>query len=87
MATLKLTPSEYLQRNFAITTSGMDDEAALRFCLERLGEDRILFAVDYPYEDSAAATQFLRTVSIPESARAKISHANAERWFKLPLAA
>jgi 5-carboxyvanillate decarboxylase len=84
METLELTPSEYLQRNFAITTSGMDDEAALRFCLERLGEDNILFAIDYPYEDSAAATQFLRSAAIPESARVKIAHANAERWFSLP---
>lgn len=86
LPTLELTPSEYLQRNFAITTSGMDDEAALRFCLERLGEDSILFAIDYPYEDSDAATQFLRSASIPESARAKISHTNAERWFTLPSA-
>jgi 5-carboxyvanillate decarboxylase len=84
MPALELTPTEYLRRNFAITTSGMDDEAALRFCLERLGQDSILFAIDYPYEDSAAATRFLRSASIPESARAKISHINAERWFKIP---
>lgn len=87
MATLELTPSEYLQRNFAVTTSGMDDDAALRFCLERLGEDSILFAIDYPYEESARATEFLRAAPIPESARTKISHVNAERWFKLPPAA
>jgi 5-carboxyvanillate decarboxylase len=83
MVKLELAPSEYLLRNFTVTTSGMDDHAALAFCLERLGEDNIMFAIDYPYEDSASATKFLRTADLSESQRAKISHANAERLFKI----
>jgi 5-carboxyvanillate decarboxylase len=83
MGKLELTPSEYLLRNFTVTTSGMDDHEALAFCLQRLGEDNIMFAIDYPYEDSAAATEFLRTADLTDSQRAKISHANAERVFGL----
>jgi len=81
MGKLELTPSEYMRRNFMLTTSGMDDKGALAFCLERLGEDNVMFAIDYPYEDSSAATEFLRTADLTDSQRAKISHANAERVF------
>lgn len=82
MVNLELTPSEYLLRNFAVTTSGMDDAEALAFVLGRVGEDNVLFAVDYPYEDSNAATRFLRDAELTDSQRAKISHGNAERLFR-----
>lgn len=59
MVKLELTPSEYLVRNFTVITSGMADHSALAFCLERLGEDSIMFAIDYPYEDGTTATEFL----------------------------
>jgi len=84
MVKLELTPSEYLRRNFAVTTSGMDDPQALAFCLDRLGEDNIMFAIDFPYEDSGAATAFLRDARLTEPQRAKISHRNAERLFRVP---
>jgi predicted TIM-barrel fold metal-dependent hydrolase len=84
MVKLELTPSEYLLRNFTVTTSGMDDHGALAFCLDRLGEDGIMFAIDYPYEESTAATEFLRAADLTDSQRSKISHGNAERLFKLP---
>jgi predicted TIM-barrel fold metal-dependent hydrolase len=82
MVELELTPSEYLLRNFAVTTSGMDDPEALAFVLGRVGEDNVLFAIDYPYEDSDAATEFLRAADLTESQRTKIAHANAERLFR-----
>jgi hypothetical protein len=52
---LSLTPSEYVKRNFAITTSGMNWAPVLRFCIEAVGADNIMFAIDYlrrgPAED------------------------------------
>ena len=57
MVKLQRKPTDYLRDNIAVTTSGMDDPAALAFCIERLGADRIMFAIDYPYEDSATATR------------------------------
>jgi 5-carboxyvanillate decarboxylase len=83
MVGLELTPSEYLLRNFAVTTSGMEDPAAFAFCLERVGEDNVMFAIDYPYEDSTIATEFLHAADLDQSQRAKISHGNAERLFGL----
>ncbi|MDW6064618.1 amidohydrolase family protein [Streptomyces sp. FXJ1.4098] len=83
MRTLEHTPSEYFQRNFVITTSGIDDPHALEFALGAVGDDNIMFAVDSPYEDTAAAVKFLKTAPITDSQRADISHGTAERVFGL----
>ncbi|HVV94952.1 MAG TPA: amidohydrolase family protein [Hyphomicrobiales bacterium] len=84
---LKLKPSEYLQRNISITTSGMNFHAGIKFCIEVLGADRILFAVDYPYDDSAFAVAQMDGAPIGAADRAKIYHQNAERVFRLPAGA
>jgi 5-carboxyvanillate decarboxylase len=55
---------------------------ALRLSLEVLGEDRIMFAADYPYESVEEGVRFLDTVEISEAQRAKIYSGNAERIFK-----
>ena len=78
---LQALPSEYFARNFWITTSGMMTAQPLSFCLEMLGTDRVLFAIDYPYEQSADAVDFIRTVPLDEATRHKVCHENAERLF------
>jgi 5-carboxyvanillate decarboxylase len=80
---LKLTPSEYFLRNFYITTSGMNWDPTLKFCIEVLGADRIMWAIDYPYQDHPDAVDFLDNAKIPEKDKQKIYHENAERVFKL----
>jgi 5-carboxyvanillate decarboxylase len=80
---LKLTPSEYFKRNFYITTSGMNWEPTLKFCIEAVGADRIMWAIDYPYQDHPDAVDFLDAARIPEKDKQKIYHENAERIFKL----
>jgi 5-carboxyvanillate decarboxylase len=84
MPKLELKPSEYFHRNFAITVSGMYDQDVLDFCLRKLPAENVLFAIDYPYEDSATATHFLRQASLGEQQRTLISHRNAERLFRIP---
>lgn len=46
--------------------------------------ERILFSVDYPFEDSAAGTRWLENVALCSADRAKILHGNAERLLKHP---
>lgn len=81
MPRLSLTPSEYFRRNFVITTSGIDDPDVLGLALRAVGEDRIMFAIDYPYEDSAAAMAFLREAPLTDGQRTAIGHRTAERVF------
>ncbi|MEU7045049.1 amidohydrolase family protein [Streptomyces varsoviensis] len=83
MPTLELTPSEYFRRNFAVTTSGIDDPDVLGLVLRAVGEDNIMFAIDTPYEDPADAVAFLREAPLTEPQRAAISHRTAERVFAL----
>jgi 5-carboxyvanillate decarboxylase len=78
---LELKPSEYIKRNFAITTSGMNWEPALRFCIEAVGADNIMFAIDYPYQQTDEAVGFLDLASIAPDDKKKIFYQNAERIF------
>src|SRR5919107_316368 len=57
--TNQLKPSEYFQRNFAITTSGVEDPLALRYCIDKIGADHIMWAIDYPYQPTGPAVAFI----------------------------
>ncbi len=80
---LKLSPSEYFKRNFYITTSGMNWEPTLKYCIEVMGADRIMWAVDYPYQDHPDAVEFMDAAGISEKDKQKIYHENAERVFRI----
>jgi 5-carboxyvanillate decarboxylase len=78
-----LKPSEYFQRNIMITTSGVEDPLALRFCIDKIGADRIMWAIDYPFQPTAPAVKFIETAPLSDAERAKIAYSNAERVFKI----
>jgi 5-carboxyvanillate decarboxylase len=79
----QLKPSEYFQRNILITTSGVEDPLALQFCIDKIGVDRIMWAIDYPFQPTAPAVAFIETAPISDEHRQKIAYSNAERVFKL----
>lgn len=79
----KLKPSEYFRRNFAITTSGVEDPLALRFCIDKLGIESIMWAIDYPFQPTAPAVAFLENATLSEQERKLIAHGNAEQIFKI----
>lgn len=79
----KRRPSEYLKDNFFISTSAMFWEPPLLCCIQALGADRILFAVDYPLESNDAATEFIETASIPDTDKRQICYLNAEKLLAL----
>jgi 2,3-dihydroxybenzoate decarboxylase/5-carboxyvanillate decarboxylase len=80
----ELTMAEYFQRNFVITTSGVEDPLALEYSIKKLGADNVLWAIDYPYQPSAPAVKFMDTAPVAEGDRAKLYHRNAERIFHIP---
>jgi 5-carboxyvanillate decarboxylase len=79
----KLKPSEYFKRNFSITTSGVEDPLALRFCIDKLGIDSIMWAIDYPFQPTAPAVAFIDSAPLTDQEREKVAHANAERIFRI----
>jgi 5-carboxyvanillate decarboxylase len=81
-----LKPSEIMKRNFMITTSGVEHDPALRYSIEVLGADRIMWAIDYPYQPMPPAVAFMDEARISAADRAAIYHRNAERAFHLPAA-
>jgi len=80
---LKRRPSEYFKENFYITTSGMNWHPVLHFCINVLGADRIMFAIDYPYQESGEAVEFMNSAPISEEDKDKIFHKNAEQVFRI----
>src|SRR5476649_44386 len=76
-------PSAIIKRHFVITTSGVFDPGPLSFAVSAMGEDSVMFSVDYPYEDSKAAADFIDSAPVSELVRAKICHRNASRILRL----
>ena len=81
---LKRRLQDYLGENFYVTTSGHFSDQALIAALLTIGADRILFAVDYPYESIGPAATWIERAPISENDRRKIAHLNARRLFRLP---
>jgi len=80
---IKKLPSEYIRDNFFISTSGMFAVPAFMCVFSEIGADRMMFAVDYPYEQSKEAAHFMETVPISDIDKRKISHLTAEKLFNL----
>jgi 5-carboxyvanillate decarboxylase len=79
----QLSMEEYFQRNFVITTSGVEDPLALDYSIRRLGIDNVLWAIDYPYQPMKPAVQFMDSAPVTEAQRHKLYHENAERIFHI----
>jgi 2,3-dihydroxybenzoate decarboxylase len=76
-------PSAIIKRNIAITTSGVCDEGVLLAAIQALGDDNVMFSVDYPYEDPQGAADFIEAAPIAEDVRTKVCYGNAERLLRL----
>ena len=75
---------DYLCDNFYVSTSGFFNDQALIGAVLTIGADRILFAVDYPYEPMDPAAAWIERAPISELDRRKIAHLNARTLFRLP---
>jgi len=78
---LQRLPSEYFREHFWITSSGANWAPAVRFCQQVLGVDRVLFAVDYPFEDQPATVAQALAIPMPATEQESFFHGNAERVF------
>ncbi len=84
---LELKASEYFKRNFTITISGVYQRSALDLSLAELGDERIMFATDYPYQPMSEAVNFMDAQrDLPQETQERIMFRNAERVFRAPAA-
>lgn len=75
--------ADYMRENFHLTTSGQFDDVAFHCALAAVGVSRIMFSVDYPYEEmEPAAAWFDRTI-LSDADRQRIGKGNAIALFKL----
>lgn len=83
MKPLKKTIAEYMRSNVLITNSGMAWEPAIKFCQQVVGEDRVMYAMDYPYQYVADEVRAMDGMDMSAELKKKFFQTNAERWFKL----
>jgi 2,3-dihydroxybenzoate decarboxylase len=76
-------PSHYLRHNVYVTPSGVFSHSALQGATNAVGIDRVLFAIDYPFESTDKAVEFLRTAPYNPADLGRIAHGNAERILRL----
>ena len=69
--------------NFWITTSGNFSNPALLCCMQEMGIDRILFAVDWPFVTNTDAVEWMKGAPISNEDKAKILSGNARRLFRM----
>lgn len=75
----------YFRNNVMVATSGEFSDFALRHVIEEIGADRVLFAIDTPYEDVEQGTSWFNAAAISPAEREAIARQNAIRLLKLPI--
>jgi 2,3-dihydroxybenzoate decarboxylase len=75
--------SEYIRSNVLVTTSGLYKPEALLCTIAALGEDRVLYSMDYPFVQPKASIDCFDNTPMSDTVREKVAHLNAERWLKL----
>jgi predicted TIM-barrel fold metal-dependent hydrolase len=75
----------YLKHNIYVTTSGWFSDSALKYVIEKIGVDRVLFAIDYPYEEQKIASDWLNKIDISKQDKEKIAYKNALKLLKIKI--
>lgn len=80
---LKKKPSDYLREHFYITNSGVAWEQAIRFTQEFMGPERVLYAMDYPYQYAVDEVIALDNMAISDAHKRMFFQTNAQAVFKI----
>ena len=82
----KKSISDYMRQNFHLTTSGQFHDPPFHCAIAEMGIERIMFSVDYPYEEMAPAASWIDNTELSDIDRLRIGRTNASDLFKLDLA-
>lgn len=80
---LQKKPSDYLKENVYVTTSGMAWQPPILYAQSVLGVDRVLYAMDYPYQFVPEEVKVTDDLPISDADKKKLYQTNAERVFAL----
>lgn len=80
---LQRKPSEYFRENLYVTTSGMAWEPPILYAQSVLGIDRVMYAMDYPYQFVPEEVAVTDNLPIGDADKKKLYQTNAERVFAL----
>jgi 2,3-dihydroxybenzoate decarboxylase len=75
----------YFRKHFHLTTSGNFHTPSLVNAMTEMGADRVMFSVDWPFEDVGEGAQWFDNSEIGEDDRMKVGRANAIKLFKLKI--
>jgi len=81
--TLERLPTVVLRENFSVTISGNYHTPSLVGVLSELGPDRVMFAVDHPFEDVADGADWFEELELDPTVREQIASRNAARLLQL----
>jgi predicted TIM-barrel fold metal-dependent hydrolase len=76
--------SHYFHNNVWITTSGVGWEPAIKFCMDVMGPERVLYAMDYPYQQSSDEVAAYDAMDIAPEHKKLLMEGNARAVFNLP---
>jgi 2,3-dihydroxybenzoate decarboxylase len=80
---LERSLSEYMKQNVYVTTSGMAWAPVITFVRSVLGADRVLYAMDYPYQFEPDEVRATEAACADDEDRRVLFQVNAERVFTL----
>jgi len=80
---LKNKISHYFKNNIWITTSGQGWEPSVKFCMDVLGPDRVIYAMDYPYQQSSDELAAYDAFDLSPEHKKMLMQGNAEHVFRL----
>ncbi|MEO5773735.1 MAG: amidohydrolase family protein [Sphingomicrobium sp.] len=83
MPALKRKISDYLRENFYYTNSGVAWGPPIRFLQDVIGVDRVMYAMDYPYQYKPEEVTALEQVEMSPEVKRAFFETNARRLFKL----
>jgi len=69
--------------HFYLTTSGNFSNPALLCCVQEMGIDRLMFAVDWPFVQNGLATKWVDNMPLCEEDKIKILSGNAKRLLRM----
>ena len=75
--------SDYLKENFYITSSGMPWEPAVMFTRSVMGKERVMYAMDYPYQFSLEEVELSDALPLSPAEMKDFYQSIAQKVFRL----